>query len=68
MHESKATPPFPSPVTFPDVEATILAQEDTAIRTSHTLISGGAWHSYMRRVLPPMPRKAETLLYQVGSS
>jgi len=47
--------PFPTPVTFPDVDAAILAREDIAVRSHRTLISGGAWHSYMRKVLPPLP-------------
>jgi hypothetical protein len=59
MHTTNAAPPFPLPVLFDDVEDAILAQEDITVRTSRTLLSGGAWHMYLRKVLPPLAQPDE---------
>jgi hypothetical protein len=49
---------FPVAVLFPDVEPEVLAREaaNEARRASRT--GAGAWHAYLRRVLPAMERSA----------
>ena len=47
-------PRFDTSIVFPDVDAATLAREnEKAVAAKEPL---GAWQSYMRKVLPPVPQ------------
>jgi hypothetical protein len=58
MSQVNATPLFPKPVTFPDVDEATLAREENEIQ-SRTLMSGGAWRNYLRKTLPPLQQQTD---------
>lgn len=55
MHQSDATPVSPEEIVFQDVDAATLAREDAMLNPARAFLGGtGAWHDYLRKVLPPV--------------
>ncbi len=54
MSQMNAAPLFPASVVFPDVDAVTLAREEAQAKLSRAVFAGGAWHTYLRKTLPPL--------------
>lgn len=66
MAKPTLAPAFPQPVVFPDVDAATLAVEDFGFIVARAGTEGvGAWHDYLRKVLPPLPRRAGAAGFRV---
>ncbi len=55
MREINAAPSFSKPVVFPDVDAAVLAREESSPQVVRPQASSGAWTNYLWRTLPPRP-------------
>jgi len=69
MPNTDAAPTFPDAVTFPDVDADILAREDGVQRKARAMLVGtGAWQEFMRKMLPPTTRQSQMRLLRVSQA
>ena len=60
MRRYDAAPAFPAALVFPDVDDATLAREEPTLRSARAaLVGDGAWHEYLRKVLPPMARQPQ---------
>jgi len=64
MRHAEIAPAFTQTITFLDVDAAVIAEEDGAAlnhAAPHNVIEashGGAWDHYMKKILRPLPRPA----------
>lgn len=56
MCQADATPRFDQSIVFPDIDADTLARENEKMRAPWPEPQPDAWQSYLRKVLPPVPK------------
>lgn len=60
MHQTNATPLFPAPISFPDIDPATLALEEANDRLAHAALEG-AWADYLRKFLPILSARQNSL-------
>ena len=54
--QADATPRFDQSIVFPDIDADTLARENEKMMAPAPEAQPDAWQTYLRKVLPPVPK------------